>query len=85
MVERQPRSAPATAVRAPAPVQRRAAERRPRRSPLRWIILALIVLLAGIGVALALTLGNGNRETINRGNVDDQVRDLIHYVRDHTK
>jgi hypothetical protein len=79
---RAPRRAAQTAVRPPA------AERRPARrrtNPLRWIILALIVLLAGVLIALALTLGGGNRQDISNGNVDDQVRDLIQYVNDHTK
>jgi len=84
-VERQPRRAPATAVLAPAPVEREPERQRRRRNPLRAIIAALIVLLAGVGVALALSLGGSNKQDINDGTVNDQVRDLIQYVRDHTK
>jgi eukaryotic-like serine/threonine-protein kinase len=84
-VERQPRPAPATAVRPPGAVERRPEARRRKRSPLRAIIAALIVLLAGVAVALALSLGGSNKQDISDGTVNDQVRDLIQYVRDHTK
>jgi serine/threonine-protein kinase len=67
------------------PPARREEPRRERRNPWRWLLAALIVLLAGIAIALALSLPGGNREDISGGSVDDQVRDLIHYVRDHTK
>ncbi|MFL5780270.1 MAG: protein kinase domain-containing protein [Thermoleophilaceae bacterium] len=79
------RVAPAPPVRRAAPPARRQEPRRDRRNPWRWVIAALIVLLAGIAIALALTLPGGNRQSISNGNVDDQVRDLIHYVRDHSK
>jgi eukaryotic-like serine/threonine-protein kinase len=81
--QRAPRSAP-PARRAVA-ADPRAAEPRERRSPLGWLLAALIVLLAGAAVALALSLGGGNREDISRDNVHDQVKDLIEYVNDHTK
>ncbi|MEA2375763.1 MAG: eukaryotic-like serine/threonine-protein kinase [Thermoleophilaceae bacterium] len=80
--------APATAVRrAPAAPVARREERRPkkRRSPLRWIVAALILLLAGVAVALALTLPGGDRQHINNSDVPSQVQDLVKYVRDHTK
>jgi serine/threonine-protein kinase len=75
---------PPPARRAPPPA-RREAPRRQRRNPWRWLIAALIVLLAGVAIALALSLPGSNRENISNGSVDDQVRGLIHYVRDHTK
>jgi serine/threonine-protein kinase len=87
-VDRPARREPVTGVRSAPPPARRA-ERRPEpgrdRNPLRWLVGGLIVLLAGVGIALALTLGGGNKQDINRDNVNDQVRDLIHYVRDHTQ
>jgi hypothetical protein len=73
--------------RAPAAPVARREERRPkkRRSPLRWIVAALILLLAGVAVALALTLPGGDRQHINNSDVPSQVQDLVKYVRDHTK
>ncbi|MEA2398862.1 MAG: eukaryotic-like serine/threonine-protein kinase, partial [Thermoleophilaceae bacterium] len=70
-------SAPATAVRrAPvAPVQRRPERKRKKRNPLRAIIAALILILAGVAVALALTLPGGDRQHINRSDVPSQTRD----------
>jgi serine/threonine-protein kinase len=80
------RRAPAPApVRRSAPPARRQEPRRDRRNPWRWLLMALILLLAGIAIALALTLPGGNREQISRGNVNDQVHDLVQYVRDHTQ
>jgi serine/threonine-protein kinase len=76
--------APAPPVRRAAPVDRRA-QPREKRNPLRWLIAALIVLLAGVAVALALSLSGGNKQDISRDNVHDQVQDLIQYVNDHTK
>ena len=67
------------------PPARREEPRRQRRNPWRWLLAALIVLLAGIAIALALSLPGSNRENISNGNVDDQVGDLIQYVRDHTE
>jgi hypothetical protein len=72
--------------RAPvAPVQRRPERKRKKRNPLRAIIAALILILAGVAVALALTLPGGDRQHINRSDVPSQTRDLIKYIRDHTK
>jgi serine/threonine-protein kinase len=83
--DREPRRGVQTAVRPPAPVERRPAERPRKRNPLRAVILALILLLAGVLVALALSLGGGNKQDISRGSVNDQVHDLIQYVNKHTK
>jgi serine/threonine-protein kinase len=84
-VERPPRRAPRTAVRPPPPPARRDEPKRRKGNPLRAIIAALIVLLAGAAVALALSLGSGNKQNINRGNVHDQVHDLITYIHNHTQ
>jgi serine/threonine-protein kinase len=79
-----PRRAPATAVRRPAPPVRRD-EPRKRTNPLRVIVAALILLLAGVAIALALSLGSGNKQDISRSNPHDQVHDLIVYIRKHTQ
>jgi serine/threonine-protein kinase len=80
------RVAPAGVRRPPvAPVARRPERQRERRSPVPWIVAGLIALLAGALVVLALTLPGGDREHINRSNIQSQVRDLQRYVRDHTK
>jgi serine/threonine-protein kinase len=79
------RVAPAPPLRRPPPPARRDQAVRPRRNPWRWLLAALIMLLAGVAIALALSLPGGNREDISNGDVDSQVRDLIHYVRDHTQ
>ena len=80
---RAPRRAAPAAERRPVPPRR---ERPPRkRNPLRAIVLALIVLLAGAAIALALSLSSGNRQDINNGNVHDQVKQLIQYVNKHTQ
>jgi serine/threonine-protein kinase len=85
-IDRPPTRAPAAPVRRQpvAPVARRQ-EPRKQRNPLRWILLALILILAGVAVALALTLPGGNREHISNDNVPAQVQDLQKYVRAHTK
>jgi eukaryotic-like serine/threonine-protein kinase len=76
--------APLPPVERSRPPARREEPRRERRNPWRWLLAALILLLAGIAIALALSLPGSNRQDISNGNVDDQVRDLIEYVRDHT-
>jgi serine/threonine-protein kinase len=83
-VTRTPRRAPQTAARRTPPPARRD-ERRRRRNPLRAILAGLILLLAGAAVALALSLSSSNNQDINRGNVHDQVRELIQYVNKHTQ
>ena len=81
--ERAPRRAAPAAERRPAPPRR---ERPPRkRNPLRAIVLAFIVLLAGAAIALALSLSSSNRQDINNGNVNDQVKGLIQYINKHTQ
>ena len=81
--ERAPRRAAPAAERRPAPARR---ERPPRkRNPLRAIVLAFIVLLAGAAIALALSLSSSNRQDINNGNVNDQVKGLIQYINKHTQ
>ncbi|HEX8073787.1 MAG TPA: protein kinase [Thermoleophilaceae bacterium] len=79
--------APPAPVRRPpaAPVARREDRPRKKRSPFAWVLAALILLLAGVGIALALTLPGGDRQHINQSDVPSQVRDLVEYVRDHTK
>ena len=78
-----PRRAAPAAERRPAPARR---ERPPRkRNPLRAIVLAFIVLLAGAAIALALSLSSSNRQDINNGNVNDQVKGLIQYINKHTQ
>ena len=83
LAERAPRRAAPAAERRPAPPRR---ERPPRkRNPLRAIVLAFIVLLAGAAIALALSLSSSNRQDINNGNVNDQVKGLIQYINKHTQ
>jgi serine/threonine-protein kinase len=77
--------APMPPARRPVPPARREEPRRERGNPWRWVLLALIVLLAGIAIALALSLPGSNRADISNGNVNDQVHELVQYVRDHTK
>jgi serine/threonine-protein kinase len=80
-VERRPRRAPvapATAVGAREP-------ERKRRNPLRALVAALIVLLAGAAIALALGVDGSNRQSINNDNVRDQVDELVEYVREHRR
>ena len=81
-VER-PQRRPQTAVRAPTPARRE--QRQRKRNPLRAIVAALIVLLAGAAIALALSLSSSNKQDINNGNVHDQVRGLIQYINKHTQ
>jgi eukaryotic-like serine/threonine-protein kinase len=83
-VERPRRQTPPPPVRRP-PTEERRPERPRKRNPFRALIAALIVLLAGAAVALALSLGGSNKQDINRDNVHGQVHDLIQYVRDHTQ
>jgi eukaryotic-like serine/threonine-protein kinase len=84
-VDRTRRAPAPPPVRRSAPPARREEPRRDRRNPWRWLLAALIVLLAGIAIALALSLPGSAREDISRGNVNDQVQDLVQYVRDHTQ
>ena len=81
-VER-PQRRPQTAVRAPTLARRE--QRQRKRNPLRAIVAALIVLLAGAAIALALSLSSSNKQDINNGNVHDQVRGLIQYINKHTQ
>jgi len=74
-----------TTVRPPGgPVEQQRKPRR-KRSPLAWLIAALILLLAGIAIALALSLPGANREHISHDNVPAQVNDLIKYIHKHTR
>jgi serine/threonine-protein kinase len=58
---------------------------RKQRNPLRALVLGLIVLLAGVAIALALGIDGSNRQDINQDNVRDQVSELVEYVREHTR
>jgi eukaryotic-like serine/threonine-protein kinase len=80
---RAPRRAAPAAERRPVPPRRERPQR--KRNPLRAIVLALIVVLAGAAIALALSLSSGNRQDINNGNVHDQVKGLIQYINKHTQ
>jgi serine/threonine protein kinase len=71
--------------RRPLPADRYQEPVRERRNPWRWVLGAVIALLIGVAIALALSLGGGNKQDISRGSVNDQVHDLIQYVRDHTR
>jgi hypothetical protein len=75
-----------------APPQRRveprqAAEvdrpRKQKRNGLRWFIGILIALLLGAAVALALGLDSGVSERIQEDNSQQQIDELIKYVREH--
>ena len=70
-----------------APVERR--PERPKRDAAaraRLIALALVLLLAAVGVALLVSSSGGSNFTdIDAGNVRDQAKELIDYVRDHVK
>jgi serine/threonine-protein kinase len=71
-----------------APARR--AERRPaqrkKRSPARVIAIALILLLAGVALALALTLpGSSGGQQIQKSSVPSQADALIQYVRQHSR
>src|SRR5205807_3094453 len=75
-----------TTVRPPGgPVEQQRRPRRKKRSPLAWLIAALILLLAGIAIALALSLPGANRQHIAHDNVPAQVNDLIKYIKAHTR
>ena len=50
----------------------------------RWFALALILVLAGVAVALLLSSGGGFTD-IDSGSARDQANDLMQYVRDHRK
>jgi serine/threonine-protein kinase len=71
--------------RRPLPADRYQEPVRERRNPWRWLLGAVIALLIGVAIALALSLGGGNKQDISRGSVNDQVHDLVQYVRDHTR
>jgi serine/threonine protein kinase len=80
----QPMVPPAT--RAPAQRRESRPAERKKRNPARAIAIALILLLAGIGGALALTLpGSSGGEQIQKSNVPDQADALIQYVHQHSR
>jgi hypothetical protein len=68
-----------------APATGVADRERKRRNPLRALVVALIVLLAGAAIALALGIDGSNRQDINNDNVREQVDELVEYVREHTR
>jgi serine/threonine-protein kinase len=81
------RALPRTGIAAPPPrpVERRAEREGPRkqRNPLRWIIGILIALLIGAAAALAFGLDDGLRENIQEDNSQQQIDELIQYVREN--
>jgi len=82
------RALPRTGVAPPPqrPIEPRRAERdRPRkqRNPLKWVIGILIALLLGAAVALALGLDDGARKSIQEDNAQQQIDELIQYVREN--
>jgi serine/threonine-protein kinase len=70
-----------------APIERRPErEKRSAASRARLVALALILLLAAVGVALLVSSGGSNGFTdIDAGNARDQAKELIDYVRQHVK
>jgi eukaryotic-like serine/threonine-protein kinase len=81
---------PATRVGAPPPPvaprrREEVARRREKkdRNPIAWIVGALIVLLIGVAIALALGLDSGIGENIREDNANEQVDELIRYVREN--
>ena len=56
---------------------------RKRRNPLKWVVGILIALLLGAAIALALGLEDGAQERIQEDNAQQQIEELIRYVREH--
>ena len=63
--------------------ERHVEQPRKRRSPMKWIIGILIALLLGAAVALALGLDSDAGERIQEDNAQQQIDELIQYVREH--
>jgi hypothetical protein len=66
-----------------APAERQREEPRKRRNPLGWIIGILIALLLGAAIALALGLDDGAGERIQEDDAQQQIDELIQYIREH--
>jgi serine/threonine protein kinase len=90
---RMPTRAPRRAETAPPPARTDRARERERSAGqkssggrAKWVALALILILAAVGVAILVSGTSGSGFTdINAGSPRDQAQELINYVRDHRR